>query len=178
MTQKQSANESYSPLSIVSHWLAAILVIALFFTHEGERGSASAIFHVSGGAIAGLFLLWRVWHRVRRGMTASPKQAAVFNIASKIVMWGFLTAIVVVVLTGYFLPWSRGAPLDMFGLFSIPSPMGANRPFHEFVEEVHDIAGHLFVPLLVLHILGAAKHAFINRDGIASRMFRPQRGGL
>ena len=110
----------YSLRSIVVHWLAAILVVALFFTHEGERGSTANLFHVSGGAIVGLFLLWRVWRRVQRGSTHPPEQAAIFNFAARLVHWGLLVAIVVVVVSGYLLPWSLGRELDVFG-FGIPS---------------------------------------------------------
>ena len=30
------------------------------------------------------------------------------------------------------------------------------------MEEVHDVSGHLFIPLLALHILGSAKHAIVD----------------
>ena len=138
--------DGYSTLSILVHWLAAVLVVSLFFTHEGERGSGAYVFHVSGGAVAGLFLLWRVWHRVRRGAAAAPDQWGIFNLAARTVHWGLLAAVVVVVVSGYLLPWTLGQELDVFGL-GIPSPMGANRGVHEVVERVHDVAGHLFVPL-------------------------------
>ncbi len=59
----------YSRASIIVHWITAIMVIALFFTHEGDRGSTALAFHVGGGAILGLFLLWRVGRRIMRGMT-------------------------------------------------------------------------------------------------------------
>ena len=168
--------EGYSALSIVVHWLAAILVIALFVTHEGEPGSTAYVLHVSGGAIAGVFLLWRVWRRVRRGSTHPPRQAAVFNLAARLVHWGLLVAIVVVVVSGYLLPWSLGQELDVFGI-GIPSPMGANRSVHGLVERVHDVSGHLFVPLLALHVLGAAKHAILDWRRAGLRMFRPIDGG-
>ena len=96
-------SDGYSPLSIVLHWLAAIFVVALFLTHDGERGSSAYVIHVSGGAIIGVFLLWRVWQRVRRGMIDSPDQALLLNAAARGVQWGFLAAIVVAVLTGYLL---------------------------------------------------------------------------
>ena len=166
----------YSLRSIVVHWLAAILVVALFFTHEGERGSTAYLFHVSGGAIVGLFLLWRVWRRVQRGSTHPPEQAAIFNFAARLVHWGLLVAIVVVVVSGYLLPWSLGRELDVFG-FGIPSPMGANRNVHEFMERVHDVSGHLFIPLLAVHVLGAVKHAVFDRRVAGLRMFKPTDGG-
>lgn len=176
MTQS-ARNDGYSRLSIVFHWLAAIIVIALFATHEGDRGSIEYFIHVSIGGVAGLFLLWRVWHRVRHGMTDKPDQAVLLNLASGIVIWGLLAAIVVVVLTGYLLPWSLGRPIDLLGLISIPSPLPSSYAVHEFVEELHEVAGYLFVPLVGLHILGAAKHVFIDRDGIARRMFKSVTAG-
>lgn len=36
-----AGKDGYSRLSIVLHWFAAIVVTAVFLTHEGERGSAA-----------------------------------------------------------------------------------------------------------------------------------------
>jgi len=166
----------YSHLSIVTHWLGAILVIALFATHEVDRGDAMYVFHVSFGAVAGLFLIWRVWNRIRRGFTDKPDQAEIYNLASRIVIWGFLVCIVLVIVSGYFLPWSLGRPLDVFGL-EIPSPMERSRDVHEFMEELHELTGILIMWLLALHMLGAAKHYFIDKDGVLQRMLRPVDGG-
>ena len=168
--------DGFSLASILSHWLSAVLVVALFVTHEAERGSDALAFHVGGGAIVGLFLLWRVWHRLRRGTADAPDQAAFFNFVARAVHWALLVLIVVVVASGYLLPWSLGRPLDVYGLV-IPSPMDAHRGFHELMERVHDAAGHLFIPLLALHVAGAIKHAIFNRRGAGLRMFRPVAGG-
>lgn len=99
------------------------------------------------------------------------------NVAAQIVIWGFLVAIVVVVISGYLLPWWRGRPLEIFGSISIPSPLGASTGFRNALEVAHEISGDLFAPLLILHLLGTAKHAVINRDGVASRMFKSVTGG-
>jgi cytochrome b561 len=56
--------------------------------------------------------------------------------------------------------------------------MNANRDLHKLLEEVHEIAGQLFIPLIGLHLLGAAKHAFFDKDGIAQRMFKSSEGGI
>ena len=162
----------YSRLTIVLHWLGAIGTIALFATHESDRGSAAYTFHLSGGALIGILLLWRVARRAWRGFVGVPNQALWLDIVSRIVLWGFLVATIVVVITGYFLPWSLGYPIDIFGFAAIPSPMSFNRDVHEFMEEVHEISGHLFLPLLGLHILGTLKHAIVDRDGVANRIFR------
>jgi cytochrome b561 len=175
--QTQPRADGYSRASIVIHWLAAIVVISLFLTHEGERGDAEYMFHVGAGAIFGLFLLWRVWRRVARSMTAKPAQPPLLNLLSQVVLWGFLVAIVVVTITGYMVPWSLGRPLDIFGIVSIPSPISGGRGLHAFMEEAHEISGQVFPLLLILHVAGAIKHRFWDKDGIAERMFRPVTGG-
>ena len=173
MAEKSAAHtDGYSTVSVVAHWLAAALVVALFFTHSATLGTAAYAFHVSGGAIAGLFLLWRVWHRVRRGMAHAPPQAPILNLAARFVRWGLLVLIAVVVISGYLLPWSQGDALDVFGV-GIPSPLDASPTLREFLVRVHDVAGHLFVPLLALHVAGAVKHAIFDRRGAAVRMVKP-----
>ncbi|MEZ5811085.1 MAG: cytochrome b/b6 domain-containing protein [Rhizobiaceae bacterium] len=167
----------YNRTSIIAHWIAAALVISLFFTHEGERGSLAFAFHVGAGFIGGLFLIWRVFRRLARGMTDKPAQNWLLNLASQLVIWGFLINMVVITLTGIFVIWSLGQPIDIFGLFSVPSPMPAMRSLHEALEEVHEVSGQLFVPLVVLHVLGALKHAVIDRDGVMARMVSPVAGG-
>ena len=129
-------------------------------------------FHVGGGAILGLFLLWRVGRRIVRGMSEKPDQAAIYNLASQFVIWGFLVAIIVVVISGYFLPWSRGQAINIFGLFQMSSPITANHDFHEIVKKMHNISGQLIVPLFFLHLLGALKHRFIDKDDVMQRMVK------
>ena len=80
------------------------------------------------------------------------------------------------IVSGYFLPWSLGRPLDVFGL-EIPSLMERSRDVHEFMEELHELTGILIMWLLALHMLGAAKHYFIDKDGVLQRMLRPVDGG-
>jgi cytochrome b561 len=167
----------YSRLSIALHWLTAIAVVALFLTHEGERGSAMRNFHVGGGAIIGVFLIWRVWRRLALGFAEKPQQPYALNFLATSVFWGLLGSIVVVVVTGYLLPWSLGRPLEIYGL-AIASPLPAMPWLHEAVEEVHDIAGHLFIPLVALHIAGAVKHALLDEDrSVVQRMALPVEDG-
>ena len=56
-------------------------------------------------------------------MSTASDQAAIYNTLSKIVLWGFLASIFVVIVSGYFIPWSAGRGIDIYGLFTLPSPM-------------------------------------------------------
>lgn len=175
--QTRAERDGYSGLSIALHWLAAIAVVALFLTHEGRPGDGLYAFHVGVGSLLGVLLLWRVGHRLVHGMATKPDQPAFLNFVSGLVLWGFLIAIIVVVVTGYLLPWSAGQPFDILGFVSIPPPFVMPHAFHEILEEGHELAGDAFIPLLVMHVLGALKHAVIDRDGIARRIVRAVPGG-
>lgn len=178
MDNSTDNSPNYTTLSILTHWITAVLVVALFFTHEGQRGSASEWFHVSFGALAGLLLIWRVWLRLSRGPARKIQQPAPLNLLADLVRWGLLLSILLLVLTGYLLPWSVGRPIDFAGLFELPSPLSRSRDVHEFMEELHDIVGHLIVPLVILHIAGTVKHEISKRDeGVLKRMLKPDSRG-
>jgi cytochrome b561 len=62
----------------------------------------------------------------------------------------------------------------VFDVFSIPSPFAArNQGVHEFAELMHAIGRWAHCRAISLHVLGALKHAFIDRDGVLRRMLAP-----
>lgn len=165
-------SDGYSRLSIILHWLAAILIIVLFVTHEDDALN----FHIALGAIVGPLLLWRAIRRPFKRMPPKPVQPPLLNFLSTIVLWVLILSIITVVITGYLAPWSVGQPIDIW-VGSLPSPMSANRNVHEFMEELHDISGHAFLPLLLLHIAGAIKHWKFDVQNTTKRIFMPKAGG-
>ena len=174
MTQ---TSNGYSSLSVALHWIAGVAIIALFFTHEGDQGLASMTFHVSGGAILGVLLLWRIVRRMSRGFAEKPAQHEVLNLASGFVMWGLMITTLVVVITGYLLPSTLGNPLDIYGIITIPSFTGRLADLHVRLEWLHNLAGHAIVPLFLIHIIGSLKHLLIDRDNVMQRIFRPLKDG-
>lgn len=65
----------------------------------------------------------------------------------------------------------QGRPLEIYGLL-IASPFPASYWLHESIELAHKLAGNVFLPLVVLHVLGALKHALVDKQGaVARRMF-------
>jgi cytochrome b561 len=166
----------YGWTSISLHWIAAIAILVSYLTGEamdeapGDRAAYAS--HISWAALLAVPLVIRVVWRMVDGFKKTTDQAAIFNIASKVVMVGFLLAIVLSVLSGILLPWSLGNPLEVFSL-TIPSPLPRMRELHEVMEETHEVATHAFIPLLVLHVAGALKHALIDKDGVLKGIFVP-----
>ena len=65
--------------------------------------------------------------------------------------------------------WLAGSlvdrPIDFFGLFTIPVlPVGTNPGLAGTIFDVHKTAGTIMIYLIALHILGALKHTFVDKD--------------
>ena len=119
-----------------------------------------------------LFLAARIVSHIAQRQPSKPDQHRYLNVLSQFVMWLFLLMIGIQIVTGPIIVWSRPAPIEVFDWFSIPSPFpGRAEAVHEGAEFIHKIAPNLFWPLIVLHVAGALKHLFWDKEKTTLRMF-------
>ncbi|AXS41325.1 cytochrome b [Breoghania sp. L-A4] len=173
----------YGWISIALHWLVAVLVIALFLIGEQfedlgrEAGASLRALHVSIGMIAVVTVLARIAWRFTQGNPKKAEDPRLILLLSILVQWGLILATLALVITGPLSIWTTGQPIDVFGMVQLASPLERNRELHEAMEEIHEVASSVLLPLVALHVLGALKHAVLDRDGIFMRMLRPAREG-
>jgi len=67
-------------------------------------------------------------------------------------------------IAGYLMSNTGGKPISYFGLFELPVLMGENHDLHEALEEVHEILAFTILALVILHVAGALKHRFMDKD--------------
>ena len=65
--------------------------------------------------------------------------------------------------------------LKWFGLFSIPALWGPDKELKHLAEDVHEWLSWAIVTLVVLHVAGALKHHFVDRDDVLRRMLPGRR---
>lgn len=164
---------NYSTMSVAAHWLGALAVIILFFTHEGEW----LAFHTSLGIVLAVPLIARVIWRWVNGFPRPVDQHPSLNLLSRLVMIGMMLSILVLSLTGLLMPLFEGTPYPLFGIAEWTFPYTGNANLFSLVEQAHDFAGHAIIPLFVLHIIGFAKHIFLGNSGNKHRMMKPLNGG-
>lgn len=169
--------KSYGWLSIVLHWLAAALVIALWvlgermdFQPTRELHRAAMMLHISVGVLAWVFLAAFIVWRLMQKSPASLEKRFALRLLAKIVQVALLLALTVQIITGPLTILALGAPLDVFGWFQIPSPLPRNHDLHELFESIHGVTANVILGLVTLHVLGALKHLLIDRDGVFQRM--------
>jgi cytochrome b561 len=180
--QVADTRAGYGWLSIASHWLIAIAVLVMWLIAQKfealPRGAERAMamgWHISIGAVVAPLLLARAGARIARGWPAPMPQPRALELLSQAVHWGLLAATATLAISGPMAVFSGGRAISVFGLFEIPSPMVRNHDVHEVFETVHGLAVNVLIVLVIVHVLGAAKHVIVDRDRTLLRMIRPER---
>lgn len=170
----------YGRLSIALHWLGAIGMIALFVLGQrmedlprGPELLAARGLHVGVGMALFLVLALRVVWRLANGFKYKPAEPGLLDRVATVVHVGLLVVIVGLLVSGPLSIWANGRPIDVFGFVSLASPLPRIEWLHEAAEEGHEVLTTLLIPLVALHVLGALKHAVLDRDGTLKRMLVP-----
>jgi cytochrome b561 len=182
-----NTRQGYGWLSIALHWLAAAAVLFMlwsgfnadFAEDAGDREARAALLrlHVGFGASMAFILLARVVASYAQPRPAAPEQTPALKLLALGTHQLLLGAILIQIVSGPLAVWSGGRPINVFDLFAIPGPFAErNEAVHEFAELLHAIGRWSLVVLISLHVLGALKHALIDRDGVLQRMLAPTKG--
>ncbi len=168
---------TYGAVSRLNHWIGALFVllllgIGLYFA-DMPRGLEKTFWrslHIAIGTIAMLFLLFRVFWRLRSTSPLDVPQVPALQRLSHIVHTLLLVAIVVMVVSGPLIQWFGGRPFGIFDLVKFPSPIPKSDIWHDRMEVLHGWTAWVIIYLVGLHLLGVIKHQLFDRDNILARM--------
>ena len=167
---------------VVLHWLLAPLLLlglgmGTFALSELPNSSPEKIGALQGHMIAGgIILVLTLLRLVVRRVTAHPPPASTgFALADRLAPLAHgLLYLTVLAMAGSGIAMSIGAGLPAIvfgGQGSLPADFS-----HLAARGVHGLAAKLLMALVALHVLAAAYHQWIRRDGLLSRMgFGPRR---
>lgn len=169
---------SYDVISKLFHWILSILLIGLvalgwYMMSIEDQPNSGWYFgiHKSFGLIAAtlvlLRLIWRIGHKPAPLPDSVPHWQAKISRAIHFLLY---ICMIVMPLTGFL-----GSSFSKYGVafFGWPLPEWTNQN-HDISEqffEIHETFAWFLVVLVVLHILAALKHLFINKDGVFKRMW-------
>jgi cytochrome b561 len=179
----------YSTVAVILHWTIVVLlvwVVLLGWESEDLRGSAKMVplqLHKPLGILILLLTLARLaWRRIYTPPPLNPDLKPWERRLAKGVHIGFYVLMLGIPLTGWAMVSASALivryPIDMFGLFNWPviaplfdMPAEARHGVQEQLETVHKLAAKVVIYGLVpLHVLGALKHQFIDKDNTLARM--------
>ena len=168
----------YSTVSLILHWLIAALVvtqIVLIQAHEATDGAISREFvniHKSVGlsilVLTLVRLVWRVANPAIPLPAETPQWQKLAARGTHVLFYVFLIAMPVV---GWAASSAAGREILWFGLFEWPLlPISGGRDTARDLMDLHETAAKLLIALVILHVLGALKHHFFDRDNVLHRM--------
>ncbi len=180
----QNTQTRYGLLARALHWLTAALILAAIglalytetLPRETESGRAAlkTVFslHKTLGVAAFFVALIRIlWALSQPHPAPLHPERRLETLAASAVHWGLYGAMLVMPLSG----WIGHAASE--GFAPILWPFGQSLPFvptspavAELAEHVHETAALVLFAALAAHILGALKHALIDRDATLPRM--------
>ncbi len=172
-----AANHRYSRGAMLFHWVTAIAVIvnwriAEAAEHAGSREAAGAIManHKALGITILVLTLGRLVWRWTHPVPPLPGEGWERALA-RIVHTLFYVLLIGLPVGAWIASSLARRGFDIFGLFPWPLlPLPGNGDPARAIFELHAAGGTALLLLVVLHVLGALKHTFINRDGGLLRM--------
>lgn len=168
----------YDFVSKFLHWTIAILLIALIslgwymMSIEEQPGSDWYFnLHKSLGLLAGLLILCRIIWRLEHKPAALPNSVPQWQAKiSRLIHFLLYICMIVMPLTGFIGASYSGHGIMFFG-WPLPDWINKNHDLAEQFFDVHGTVVWALVVLIVLHIIAALKHLFINKDGVFQRMW-------
>lgn len=176
------STERYTGVAIALHWLLALMILgslAVGVYMTGLPFSPARLklynWHKWAGVViltlSALRLLWRLTHRPPADPPMPAWQAKAAHWTHRLLYVLFFA----VPLAGWAYSSAAGFPIVLFGVLPLPDFVPVDKALAEVLKEAHHLLAWALAILVIVHVAGALKHQFVDRDGLLSRM-RPGRG--
>jgi cytochrome b561 len=169
--------QRYSPTAMALHWLLALMIVGSFLvglTMSGMPFSPLRLklynWHKWAGIViltlSALRLLWRLSHRPPADVPMPRWQQQAAHAAHGLLYVLFFA----VPLAGWAYSSAAGFPIVVFGVLPLPDFVPADKALAESLKQLHRYLAYGLGAVVLLHVAGALKHHFIDRDGLLQRM--------
>ncbi|BBU26608.1 cytochrome b [Burkholderia sp. THE68] len=171
--------QRYSATAIGLHWLIALLIVGGFWLGwimtdiPGITPTKLKYFSwhkwigVTVFALALLRLIWRATHAAPAmpdGMPQWQQRAANF---AHFLLYALM---LIIPASGYLYSSAAGIQVVYLGVLPLPTIIGPDKALKATLRIVHVALNYTLLFFVVMHVLAALKHHFVDRDGLLGRM--------
>lgn len=176
-------SDRYTATAVALHWLLALAIVGMFalglyMTSLSMSPTRLKLYnwHKWAGilvlALSAARLLWRLTHRPPELPGAIVRRMPRWQrFAHQATHAGLYLLFFAVPLVGWAYSSAAGFPIVLFGVLPLPDFVPVNRELAEALKPWHGWLAYALAALVVLHVLGALKHQFVDRDGLLWRMW-------
>lgn len=175
--------EGYSAGSKWLHWIVAVLVLMMlsfgfFLDDVPEQFQGTAyMMHKSIGLTIFFLMIVRLFWILYTGKPDLPFSVPRWErILSKFVQMSMYVFLFAMPLAGWVMSVANDRVPTFFGLFPMPLyGIPVDKELGEWMAGAHEIIAYILIVLIALHIAGALKHQFIDKDKVMRRMLSDAR---
>lgn len=179
---KSASPSRYDGLQIGLHWLTALLIIAAFiliWTFDNTPLAPTTFklklqliaWHKWAGITVMLLFVLRFGYKLLRGTPQVDPNLPPLQRRLAIGVHHLLYVLMFALpLVGWMLSSAKGYPVLLYGVWQMPNLVAQNEELAHTLREIHELMGYGLLLLIGLHIAGALKHYFIDKDGTLARM--------
>jgi cytochrome b561 len=170
--------DGYGVVSRLFHWLMAVAVFALFalgwwmvgLDYYSSYYHSAPDLHRGAGILLLIALLVRIIWRSFNTKPADPELSPLERRAAHAVHLGFYPLLLVLMISGYFISTPEGKPIDVFGLFEVPSLI-QQKGLSDTAGLTHRWLAYAVMVVAAVHTVAALKHHFVDRSRVLTRMW-------
>ena len=182
--QVRNTTQRWGAISKLLHWAVVVLVIVQFVLANladdlplGMARLGMLARHKSVGitilALALLRLLWRSGQPAPALPATLPRAQRRLAQGTHALLYLLLLAMP---LSGWMMSSAKNYPVSWFGLLQLPDLVAPGNATYEAMHTAHEWMAGLLALTALLHLLGALKHHFLDRDDVLRRMLPFVRG--
>lgn len=168
----------YGVVSRLLHWLFAAAIVALFalglwmvgLDYYSPYYNSAPYWHKAVGVLLLIILIPRFAWRISNPKPSDDELAPAERKVSWLVHWGFYPLMLGLLVTGYLIPTADGQPIDVIGLFSVPSVL-AYEGLEDQAGYAHWLLAWATMILAAVHAAAALKHHYVDKSSILTRMW-------
>ena len=166
------------------HWSITVLVFFQFILIQIKQSFFQDEEHkVIGGFLIGeihkpigvivlaLGVLGFIWHSINKRPSLPAAMPAWQIILARFTHTFLYVAIIIMPLSGIVMSAAADHPVNFFHLGNITFGLDKDLPLAKNVFLVHSYTGNVLLILIAVHILGALKHQYLDRDNVLKRMW-------
>lgn len=161
------------------HWAIAILLFGLvavgFFMHDlplSPRKLQIYSWHKWAGVTVFVLVVVRLaWRATHAPPPLPPTTSRANALAARAAHALLYVLMFAMPLSGWLMSSAKGFQTVWFGVLPIPDLIGKDEALGERLAELHETLALTLLAIVGLHVAGALKHHFVDRDGLLGRMW-------
>ncbi len=177
MTLKNTT-ESYGAVAKGLHWAMATIIIGVLglglymsdLPPDPFKFQLYGLHKAFGVTVLGLVVLRLLWRLGNGVPTALPHHAQWEKFLARAAHYALYALMMIVPLSGWAMSSAGGHPVSFFGLFTLPALIGENPDLGRDIAEMHETLAWSLMGVVALHVAGALKHHFVDKDETLLRM--------